>query len=168
MSLQSEVAPFLDALKGRKTPVSPHEAISYINAVVEAAERNPAKGGIALNETAKKHCVAQIDESLETIAGAAVEIMNTAEKIMKNPGASDGLKKACMEMLTACGFQDLVSQRLMIVRQHLSQPTPTSGVRTSPAGAKPAKAHADDELLHGPSAGQDAMDQAAIDALLDN
>lgn len=166
MSLQSEIAPYVDALKGRKTPVSPHEAISYINAVVDAAERRPAKGGIALDDQAKSQCIAQIDESLQTIARAAVDIMNAAESVMKEAGKDAAMRKKCLDMLTACGFQDLVSQRLMIVRQHLSETTATEGTRTSLNATVATEPHADDALLHGPSTGRDAMDQDAIDALL--
>ncbi|ANK80500.1 MAG: hypothetical protein TEF_06565 [Rhizobiales bacterium NRL2] len=168
MSLQSEIAPYVDALKGRKTPVSPYEAISYINAVVEAAERRPAKGGIALNETAKTQCLAQIDESLQTIAQAAVDIMNAAETVMKDAGTDAAVRQRCMDMLTACGFQDLVSQRLLIVRQHLSETAGSNGTRTSLNATAAREPHADDALLHGPSTGKEAMDQAAIDALLND
>lgn len=165
MSLQAEIAPFVDALKGRKTPVSPHEAISYINAVVEAAERHPSKGGLSLSANDKKKCLAQIDESLETIAEAAVEIMNAAEAVMKVASGNEKVRKTCMDVLSACSFQDLVSQRLLIVRQHLNETASGEGTRTTMPGAKTARQHDDDNLLNGPATG-DRMDQDAIDALL--
>ncbi|WP_416898330.1 MAG: hypothetical protein ACMVY4_00895 [Minwuia sp.] len=170
MSMESELGPYVDALRERKAPVPPMELIGYINAVVEIVKRhNPSGsgGGGGIGKESIEECVAQVDDCLKQMAQSAVDIMDHIDTVMDAPNIKPDQRAALLAALEACSFQDIVSQRLLIVRQHLSGGHDSKrGISTGINKSRREEVHKDDHLLNGPASGNKAMDQAAIDALL--
>lgn len=177
MTLKSEIEPFVDALKTRKKPVPASEVLGYIDRIVEIAERGepvlqPAKPrqrkAPELDSESLEICLAHIDDSLKVLAQAAMDIMDPVDELMDMPQIGKEKRAELLQVLEACSFQDIVSQRLLIIRQHLTEGKPVNGVSTSLNGHKRDEIHEDDKLLNGPAVANDqaAMDQAAIDAML--
>lgn len=177
MTLKSEIEPFVDALKTRKKPVPASEVLGYIDRIVEISERDESRRKATKSRPPKapdmdrdslEICLAHIDDSLKVLAQAAMDIMDPIDDLMDMPQIGKEKRAELLQVLEACSFQDIVSQRLLIVRQHLTDGAPTNGVSTSITGRKREEAHEDDKLLNGPAVANDAaaMDQDAIDALL--
>lgn len=176
MNLKSAVAPIRNALEDRKTAVSPQEALSFLDAVVEASQRQveaamPADG-IVLGPEPAELCRKHLDEVLEAMGRAAVQIMDAAEAIMEQDDPTPEVRSQCMNIIMSCGFQDLLGQRLMIIRRHLSgEAKPGQGIQTSPTekhdgdAAETDLASEEGALLQGPALNGQAMDQDAIDAM---
>lgn len=173
MTLQSEIAPVVEALQDRDTPVSPSEALGLIGAVVQAASRHvPAEGdAVLLGSSSVSLSRDHLDEAIDHVEQAANEIVTAAEAILGTAGLDPEIRSHCMRMLEACAFQDIVSQRLMIVRQLLAGHMPEKGFRTGTRGRVRSPARRDESggheerLLNGPGLGEDALGQDAIDAM---
>lgn len=176
MNLKTAVAPIRNALEDRKTTVSPQEALSFLDAVVEASQRQIEQAlpedGVVLAPEPAELCRKHLDEVLEAMGRAAVQIMDAAEAIMEQDDPTPEVRAQCMNIIMSCGFQDLLGQRLMIIRRHLSGAKQGEGILTSPTDKHDAEqaesmdlGSEEGVLLQGPALDGQAMDQDAIDAM---
>lgn len=172
MSLPSEIAPVVEALKDRDTAVSPSEALGLIGAVVKAASRHvPAHGDVVLlGSNSISLSRDHIDEAIDHVEQAVNEIITAAEAILGTAGLEPKIRSHCMAVISACAFQDVVSQRLMVVRQLLAGHAPGNGFHTGlrargRSAARSDRQNGDERLLNGPGVGDEALGQDAIDAM---
>lgn len=177
MTAETEIAPFVEALRNRKVPVSPAETIGYIEAVGKIYKRHGPDGAPAgtaaktppVKEEAVSDAVEHLDDCLKILAQAAVDIMQGIDAVIDDKAINAEQRTALMNALQACSFHDLVSQRLLIIRQNLRNggKHEKKGLRTAINLNHRDEAGDDDHLLNGPALAGEAVDQAAIDALFD-
>lgn len=123
------------------------------------------------------HAAAALRDELNAIAELAREtcqaILQDAERLMDSTG-DDGMD-SLMRIMTHCGFQDLIGQRLTKAKDALSkleyQALSSAGGRGAKPSARLKQAeHAAEQrrialLLHGPQRSGNAIAQDDIDAL---
>jgi chemotaxis regulatin CheY-phosphate phosphatase CheZ len=138
----------------------------------------------------------ELDAIVTATERATTEILNATEHVQEAAGRLqklvgdrdeaaeliDSIEAQCIEIMTACSFQDITGQRtskvvntLRYIEQRVNTMIEIWGVDTSvAASADAAAAHRkmnddrpDAHLLNGPALG-DGIDQAAVDALLNS
>ncbi len=155
----------------------------------DVASLKPADTGANRIEAA----TGELDEIVAATERATTDILNATEKIQEitqciprdDPDLAelaDAIEAWCMEILTACSFQDITGQRttkvvntLRYIEQRVNTMIGIWGVeRAGVPGAEPAATTAhrklgdtrpDAHLLNGPQLGGPGVSQDAIDAL---
>ncbi len=106
-----------------------------------------------------------------TAEDAAARILDSAEGLLAFADKEEAAKaeEAILSIMTACGFHDLVGQRVTKITKTLDAVIATrlkdTGRRTRGAGAARVQRASPGLSLDGPSLGADAHVQARIDAL---
>ena len=100
-----------------------------------------------------------------TAEDAAARILDSAEGLLALADKEEAKKAedAIMSIMTACGFHDLVGQRVTKITETLDQVIATRLTGEEPAAR--AKTRASEIELDGPSLSDARHDQAQIDAL---
>ncbi len=129
----------------------------------------------------------QVRDTLGTIDAAADSIMSEVEKLqttdLSTPDAAECIKASCMNILEACSFHDLCSQRLTKIDKTIDRfTTGIEAVRDFVAGGSQpvdelptgSTSHDISELddpeaglLNGPALDGEGIDQDEVDRLLD-
>jgi len=104
-----------------------------------------------------------------TAEDAAARILDSAEGLLTLADKEEAKKAedAIMSIMTACGFHDLVGQRVTKITETLDQVIATrlTGEEPAPGRAKTAAKPGSEIKLNGPGLPDARQDQAQIDAL---
>lgn len=98
-------------------------------------------------------------------AGTILDVCETLDAMTVAGDAHDAITRATARIYEACSFQDIIGQRVTKVVQTLQRLEGKIGQIVRVAADQPPVAGGV-KLLHGPRSCADALDQAAIDALL--
>ena len=139
--------------------------MGQVGGPASAAEETACSCGdksISVDLAALQNTLNELAAIRSTAEDAATRILESAEGLLAGKDDAAKAEDAILSIMTACGFHDLVGQRVAKITETLGRIIATNG-----GGEVPGTA-GHDIVLEGPALPGTGQDQAEIDALFED